>query len=383
MEGPAEHMKIYFAPLEGVTGYIFRNTYSTIYGSVDKFFSPFVAPSESCPLTPRERKDIAPENNRGIHLVPQILTCRSDHFIEAAREMRAMGYKEVNLNLGCPSGTVCAKGKGAGFLQDTSALRKFLDDIYSYSESESEGMKISIKTRLGYEHPDEFFALVDIFNEFPASELIVHPRIRTDFYKGEPRRDYFAYALSHAKIPLVYNGNVFACEDYDDLSASFGARPDPVMLGRGLVTDPDLAGKMRRRFAAGSGAGRAGEGVTEGGLAGGRREFGCEAASENGRHELGCEAASEAALSGGRHVREAVPKTDLIKLRQLHDALYHEYQKVMAPDINVLHKMRELWSFWKANFDESFDRDIKCLLKAKKYAEYEAIADRILMTEAD
>ena len=398
-------MKIYFAPLEGVTGYIFRNTYNTIYGSVDKFFSPFVAPSESCPLTPRERKDIAPENNRGIHLVPQILTCRSDHFIEAAREMRAMGYKEVNLNLGCPSGTVCAKGKGAGFLQDTSALRKFLDDIYSYSESESEGMKISIKTRLGYEQPDEFFALMDIFNEFPVSELIVHPRIRTDFYKGEPRRDYFAYALSHAKIPLVYNGNVFACEDYDDLSASFGARPDPVMLGRGLVTDPDLAGKMRRRFAAGSGAGRASEGVTEDGLAGGRRELGCEAASENGRHELGCEAASEggrrefgceaasengrhelgceAASENGRHEREAVPKTDLIKLRQLHDALYHEYQKVMAPDINVLHKMRELWSFWKANFDESFDRDIKRLLKAKKYAEYEAIADQILMTEAD
>lgn len=376
MEGPAEHMKIYFAPLEGVTGYIFRNTYNKIYGSVDKFFSPFVAPSESCPLTPRERKDIAPENNRGIHLVPQILTCRSDHFIEAAREMRAMGYKEVNLNLGCPSGTVCAKGKGAGFLKDTSALRKFLDDIYSYSESESEGMKISIKTRLGYDQPDEFFALVDIFNEFPVSELIVHPRIRTDFYKGEPRRDYFAYALSHAKIPLVYNGNVFACEDYDDLSASFGARPDPVMLGRGLVTDPDLAGKLRRMFAAGSSAVRAGEGVTEGGL-------GCKAESEAAlageRRELGCEAASE----NGRRLSEAVPKTDLIKLRQLHDALYHEYQKVMAPDINVLHKMRELWSFWKANFDESFDRDIKRLLKAKKYAEYEAIADRILMTEAD
>ena len=378
MEGPAEHMKIYFAPLEGITGYIFRNTYNKIYGSVDKFFSPFVAPSESCPLTPRERKDIAPENNRGIHLVPQILTCRSDHFIEAAREMRAMGYKEVNLNLGCPSGTVCAKGKGAGFLKDTSALRKFLDDIYSYSESESEGMKISIKTRLGYDQPDVFFALVDIFNGFTVSELIVHPRIRTDFYKGEPRRDYFAYALSHAKIPLVYNGNVFACEDYDDLAASFGRQPDPVMLGRGLVSDPDLAGKLRRRCGAGSGAG---ERRPDAVLADGCHELGCEAASENVRRLS--EGVTEGGLAGERRVSEAVPKTDLIKLRELHDALYHEYQKVMAPDINVLHKMRELWSFWKANFDESFDRDIKRLLKAKKYAEYEAIADRILMTEAD
>ena len=310
-------MKIYFAPLEGITGYIFRNTYNVIYGHIDKFFAPFISPTSKCPMTPRERKDIFPGNNTVTSLVPQILTCRSDCFIEAAKELHGMGYKEVNLNLGCPSGTVCAKGKGAGFLPETEALKKFLDDIYSYAVSC--GIKISVKTRLGYYHPDEFYDLVDIFNAFPVSELIVHPRIRSDFYKGEPRREYYAYALEHAKCPLVYNGNIFTVEDHDKLSDSLGSKPDTIMLGRGLVSDPSLADKL--------------QGFTS--------------------------------------------ETDFERFRRLHDTLYHEYQKVMSPDINVLHRMRELWSYWLNLFDGR-DRDFKQLLKAKKYAEYEDIVYRIM-----
>lgn len=310
-------MKIYFAPLEGITGHIFRNVYDEIYGHIDKYFAPFISPSENCPMTPRERKDVTPENNKGLYLVPQILTCRSDCFIEGAKELQAMGYKEVNLNLGCPSGTVCAKGKGAGFLPETAALQKFLDDIYSYGGSE--GMKISIKTRLGYYDPDEFYDLVDIFNAFPVSELIVHPRIRADFYKGEPRREYYAYALEHCKIPLVYNGNVFSVNDYDSYVSSFGTDLNPVMLGRGLISDPSLADKLK--------------GLTT--------------------------------------------ETDFVKLRKFHDTIYHEYQKIMSPDINVLFKMRELWTYWRVLFDGR-ERDFKHLLKAKKYAEYEEIVYRII-----
>lgn len=310
-------MKIYFAPLEGITGYIFRNAYEKIYGNIDKYFAPFISPSENCPITPRERKDITPENNRGINLVPQILTCRSDCFIEAAGELQAMGYNEVNLNLGCPSGTVCAKGKGAGFLPETKALLKFLDDIYSYAETS--GIKISIKTRLGYYDPDEFYDLMEIFNRFPVSELIVHPRIRADFYKGTPRVEYFAYALEHAKCPLVYNGNINSIGDYDELCETLGEGLDPVMIGRGLITDPSLSGKLH--------------GNTK--------------------------------------------ETDFKKFMQLHDALYHEYQKVMSPDINVLYRMKELWTYWKPQFDGK-ERDIKRLLKTKKYKEYEDAVSAVI-----
>ena len=302
--------------MEGITSYIFRNAFNEIYGHIDKFFAPFISPSEKCPMTPRERKDITPENNKGVNLVPQILTCRSDCFIEAAKELQAMGYKEVNLNLGCPSGTVCAKGKGAGFLPETLALQRFLEDIYSYSESEN--IRISIKTRLGYYNPDEFYDLVGIFNEFPVSELIVHPRIRSDFYKGEPRIEYFAYALEHAKWPLVYNGNIYTCDDYNNLSASFKCSLETIMSGRGLLSDPSLADKLK--------------GITS--------------------------------------------ETDFTKFRRLHDTLYHEYQKVLAPDINVLYKMKELWAYWQPLFDGK-DRDLKRLQKTKKCVEYEDIVSGI------
>ena len=313
-------MNIYFAPLEGITGHIFRNAYNEIYGHIDKYFAPFISPSEKCPITPRERKEITPENNQGFYLVPQILTCRSEHFIEGARELQAMGYKEINLNLGCPSGTVCAKGKGAGFLPETLALQKFLDDIYSYAESD--GVKISIKTRLGYFNPDEFYDLLDIFNKYPVSELIVHPRIKSDFYKGEPRKEYYAYALEHSKCPLVYNGHIFSAKDYEEYSGSFGTSLDPVMLGRGLISDPSLADKLK--------------GFTA--------------------------------------------ETDFAKFKRLHDTIYHEYQKVMSPDINVLYKMRELWSYWQTLFDGK-ERDIKRLLKAKKYEEYEDVVYHGLLLE--
>ncbi|HBZ77528.1 MAG TPA: diguanylate cyclase [Clostridiales bacterium] len=342
-------MKIYFAPLEGVTTHIFRNAFAEIYGHVDKYFAPFISPAEKCPLTPRERKDIAPENNTGINLVPQILTCRSEHFIDAAKALVGFGYREINLNLGCPSGTVCAKGKGAGFLQDKDSLLRFLSDIYSYAEKD--GMKISVKTRLGYHDPEEFSSLMEIFNLFPISELIVHPRIRTDFYKGDVRKEYFAYALEHSKCPLVYNGNIFSVKDYADLTGVFarGGDPvkmdskgdsavldkepdaaleralDPIMLGRGLVSDPELAGRLK---------------------------------------------------SAGAE------ETDYAKFRRFHDTLYHEYRKVLSPDINVLHKMRELWTYWQVLFDGK-EREIKRLMKAKKYEDYEDVVYPLLKSEEE
>lgn len=310
-------MKIYVAPLEGITGYIFRKTFNEVYGGVDKYFAPFITPSEKCAVTPRDKKELSPENNKGIYLVPQILTCRSDGFISAMNELKEMGYKEVNLNLGCPSGTVCAKGKGAGFLPETTALTKFLDEIYSAGEAE--GIKISIKTRLGYFDPDEFYDLTEIFNGFPVSELIVHPRIRSDYYKGEPRKEYFAYALKHVKCPLVYNGNIFTPDDYSGLCALFGTNLDPVMLGRGLITDLSLADKLK-----------------------------------------------------GKDTSDAD-----VKFKTFHDTVYHEYQKVMSPDINVLYKMKELWTYWVSFLDVK-GRDLKTIQKAKKYAEYEDSVNRIL-----
>lgn len=307
--------KIYFAPLEGITGHIYRNIYESFYGNVDKYFAPFISPSEKYVMTPKEQKDLAPENNEGLYLVPQILTCKSELFIRAAQELQTMGYNEVNLNLGCPSGTVCAKGKGAGFLPETQALRSFLEDIYNFADTNK--IAISLKTRLGFYDPDEFYDLVEIFNEFPVSELIIHPRIRGDYYKGEPRQEYYLYAMEHAHAPLVYNGNIFAQDDYAKLCSRAGGQVDTIMLGRGVIANPSLVDELR----------------------------------EGKAFDVRC-------------------------FWEFHDKIYGEYCKIMSPDINILYKMKELWTYWRQSFD-GVDREIKALLKAKKCSEYESILSKI------
>lgn len=309
-------MKLYFAPLEGLTGYIFRNAYEKHYGHIDKYFAPFTSPADKCAITPRDRKDLIPDNNKGIFLVPQILTNRSDHFIDALKELNSFGYKEVNLNLGCPSGTVCAKGKGAAFLTEPEKLRDFLEDIYSFSENQ--GLSVSVKTRLGYKDCEEFRRLLEIFNEFPISELIIHPRIREDFYKGTPHREYYHYALDNAKVPLVYNGDIRSKDDYDSLCQEMGQNIDTVMIGRGLLAKPSLSEEL-----------------------------------QNGN-----------------------TASDNTRFWKFHDELYEEYKKVMSPDINVLYRMKELWTYWSVSF-EDIEREKKHLLKAKKCIDYEDAVNRI------
>lgn len=152
-------MRYYMAPLEEVTGYVFRNAYHAYFYPFDKYFAPFVAAKEQKGrlFNYKERNDILPENNRGIMLIPQILTNNSEAFIRTARGMREYGYEEINLNLGCPSKTVVNGGRGSGFLQDREGLRKFLDEIFEQLD-----MKISIKTRLGRYDPEEIGPLMEI-----------------------------------------------------------------------------------------------------------------------------------------------------------------------------------------------------------------------------
>ena len=168
-------MKYYFAPMEGITGYIYRQVHHQFFPGIDKYFTPFLTPGSKKLMTPKELRDILPDNNEGYHLVPQILTNQAQDFIRLAEELREYGYEEVNLNLGCPSGTVTAKKKGSGFLEFPAQLEKFLDEVF-----ENLDMKISVKTRIGKDEPEEFTELLRIYNRFPLEELIVHPRIQSD-----------------------------------------------------------------------------------------------------------------------------------------------------------------------------------------------------------
>jgi len=226
---------IYFAPMEGVTDAVYRRVHHAHFGGVDKYFIPFISPTQNLVLTPRERNNVSPEVNEGLNVVPQVLTKKADHFLWAAQLLYDMGYEEVNLNAGCPSGTVTAKGKGAGMLLDLHALDRFLDEIYAHSP-----VRVSIKTRIGFFSPEESDDLLAVYNRYPVHELIVHPRTREQHYKGTPHRDVYAACESNSHLPLVYNGDLFTPQDCCDFAQQH-PQTRALMLGRGMLANPALA----------------------------------------------------------------------------------------------------------------------------------------------
>lgn len=231
-------MKYYFAPLEGLTGYIFRNAHYTYFKNIDKYFSPFISTFQNGNTKARDLNDILPENNRGFVLVPQLLSNNAKDFINTSKIIKELGYKEINLNLGCPSGTVVSKNKGSGFLAKREELDAFLEEIYAAAVTE-----ISIKTRIGKDSPEEFYQLIEIFNRYPVKELIIHPRIQKDFYKNKPNRKIFEDALSLSQSPVCYNGDIFTAHDYQDFIKTF-PNVDTLMLGRGLLANPGLINEI-------------------------------------------------------------------------------------------------------------------------------------------
>jgi tRNA-dihydrouridine synthase len=235
-------MKYYLAPMEGITGFIYRNSYKKFFDNIDKYFTPFIVPTSSKSFKTKELRDILPENNKGINIVPQILTNDSEGFITTARKLQQLGYSEINLNLGCPSGTVVSKNRGSGFLAKREELDKFLDEIYKIYD-----MKISIKTRIGKDSPEEFYELIKIYNKYPLEELIIHPRTREDFYGNKPNLEVFKDGLLLSSNPVCYNGDVFTLEDHNRLSKEF-LELNTIMIGRGILANPGLIDEIKNNI---------------------------------------------------------------------------------------------------------------------------------------
>lgn len=232
-------MKFYLAPMEGITGHIYRNSYEKYFHNIDKYFTPFIVPNQSVSLKTKELKDLLPQNNKGLNIVPQILTNNAEGFILTANKIKQLGYEEINLNLGCPAGTVVSKKRGSGFLAYPEELDKFLDEIYKI-----DNMKISIKTRLGKERADEFYKLIEIYNKYPLEELIIHPRTREDFYGNTPNLEVFKDALKLSKHSICYNGDIFTLNSYNKIINEF-PEVNKVMLGRGILANPGLIGEIK------------------------------------------------------------------------------------------------------------------------------------------
>lgn len=299
-------MQLYMAPLEGITGYIYRNAYYKCYGDIDRYFAPFIMSKK---LNQKEIRDILPENNQGMELVPQILTNRAEDFLAMAKAIHSYGYHVVNLNLGCPSPTVTSRNRGAGFLELTRELDRFLDEIFTACP-----MKISIKTRIGVEDEEEWQQLLKIYEKYPLEELIVHPRLKTDQYKtGTIHKEAFEMAVKKSCHSLCYNGDISSISDCEELLQQL-PETDKIMLGRGILRKPWLPSEIK-----------------------------------NGEKKN--------------------PQKYKEKLREFHEELLNGYVDYMSGDKNTLYKMKELWAYLGTSFTNP-EKYLKKIRKAQRVSEY-------------
>lgn len=227
-------MQYYFAPLEGLTDSAFRRIHHKYFPGADRYYTPFFSPSSHRSLTAREARELPLADSLDVSVIPQVLTKVSEDFIFMTEVCRDRGYEEVNLNLGCPSGTVTAKGKGSGMLRDLDTLDRFLEEIFAGA-----ALPVSVKTRIGFAESKEFPAILDVLNQYPVRELTIHPRVRTAFYKGSVDMDAFRYGLENSKAPICYNGDIVCRSQAESLAKQY-PQITGIMIGRGLIGDPGM-----------------------------------------------------------------------------------------------------------------------------------------------
>ena len=314
-------MKFYLAPMEGLTGFVFRNAYQKHFGDIDTYFTPFINNKK---MNYKEIKDILPEHNKGMHVVPQILTNRAEDFLASATELGNYGYESVNLNLGCPSGTVVTKHRGAGFLAVPEELDHFLEEIFADCP-----LRISVKTRIGINDAGEWERILSIYEKYPMEELIIHPRVQKDFYNNTPDMDAFLYAVENSRHTLCYNGDICSVDDYkawiqkmegkdrEHGSGSTAQHTEHMMLGRGILKNPGLVGE----------------------------------------------------LMGHAPITKD-------QFHAFHDDVLKGYLDVMSGERNTLFRMKELWFYFAKYFTEP-EKYVKQIKKTQRVAEYRVIVDNL------
>ncbi len=305
------------APLRGLTDAIYRNTFARHFPGFDLTIAPFLTTFKGTKVKSAKLDDLLPENNRDLPVIPQILSKDAEQFKVLATMLFDLGYETVNWNLGCPYPMVANKGRGSGLLPEPDKIASFLDTIAAMPG------RISIKTRIGRRNCAEIKELLPIFNSYPLEELIIHPRLGLQLYKGEVDLETFAYCLENSTNPVTYNGDLRSLADFQHLSARFPT-VDRWMIGRGALSDPFLPGCIK-------------------GL--------------------------------------SLPPQPVIRLKAFHDELFDQYAERLSGGGHLLGRMKAVWFYLAGSFKDN-KKILKKIQKTKKIEAYSALTTHFFAEEA-
>jgi tRNA-dihydrouridine synthase B len=325
---------LFLAPLHGVTNRVFRQAYFRHFNGFDAAFAPFIQSVKAGSRMALHFKDLLPGYEPALPLIPQILGNDASDFVDTARMLADLGYREVNWNLGCPYPMVTGKGRGSGLLPQPQRIKAILDHVCARSP-----LPVSVKVRLGYQDKRELLELMPVFNSLPLARLVIHPRLASQMYEGQVDIDGFNDAYVLSLHPVMYNGDIRDVQTYTNLAARFPALRQ-WMLGRGALADPFLAGRIK---------------------------------------ESACPAQTGDAVRGPDRFPscQAVARVEQARMiRAFHDDLLEAYCGILSGQKHVLDKMKEVWTFLEPWFG-SEPRVLKSIAKAGSLELYQSAVNQL------
>ena len=297
--------KIEFAPLQGYTDAIYRTMHNKVFGGINCYYSPFIR-LEKGEVRQKDIKDILPENNENINLVPQIIVNSNEEFLKLTESVCNLGYKRIDINMGCPFPLQTKKGRGAAILQNTKHLENIVESINSIND-----IDFSIKMRLGMDSAEDAKGALEIINKAKLHHLTIHPRIAKQQYKGEIDYQTFDYIYQNCLHPIIYNGDILSQEDIYNIINIY-PKIEGIMIGRGLLAKPYLAMELNKT------------------------------------------------------IRLSVSER-LSMIMKLHDAIYDYYSSVMQGEHQLLLKMKTFWEYLDEEIGKKPYKAIKKSVNIKKY----------------
>jgi len=307
--------KLYQAPLQGFTDYSFRKVVAEVFGGIDKYFIPYLSYSKGREIKKSQLREVFPENNTDLPAIPQVLFSDQAELFDLISILIDFGYREINLNLGCPFPMATNRGRGAAWLEKPDALNEILQQLLEKGFP----AKFSVKMRAGMTNDQDFKVLFEVLNRFPLEEVIFHPRTASQMYNGKANPLLFAETIPLAKHPLVFNGDLFSEDGLQELKIILPEQ-NSWMIGRGLLMDPALASKLKGK-------------VWE-------------------------------------------PKELRGKMREFHDRLLDAYSARLQGSSHILMKMNQFWTYFSQSF-ENPHKTMKMIKKSGSLLKYNAAVTEI------